>query len=184
MMVIGRVKGHRGTNGEMTVLIHEGEAVEWEGLERVWLAQGDADPRPFPIASHRSYRDRLVLRLAGIEDANGAARLRGARVLVPLDEAPRTEDDTWYHAELEGMAVRDEVGTAIGTVRAVVITGGVDLLAVCAVGAAEDEEEILIPFTKSIVLDVDTQARTLVVRPPEGLLDLNRERDGDSGGVS
>ena len=41
-MAIGRVKGHRGTNGEMTVLIHDGDAVEWETLERVWLALGDA----------------------------------------------------------------------------------------------------------------------------------------------
>jgi len=184
MMVIGRVKGHRGTNGEMTVLIHEGEAVEWETLDRVWLALGDADPRPFPIASHRSYRDRLVLRLAGIEDGNAAARLRGARVLVPLDEAPGTDDDTWYHAELEGMAVRDESGTAIGTVRALVTTAGADLLSICAVGADDDEEEILIPFTKSIVLDVDTETQTIVVRPPEGLLELNREHGDDSGGAS
>ena len=50
-MEIGRVKGHRGTGGEMTVLIHDGEAVDWATLERIWLSRPGAEPEAYAIAT-------------------------------------------------------------------------------------------------------------------------------------
>ena len=173
MLEIGRVKGHRGTDGEMTVLIHEGEAAEWESLDRIWLSHRDDEPRPFGIVSRRAYRNRLVLRIEGVDDGNAAAQLRGARVLIPLEQAPLTDDDVWYHAELEGMQVFDEAGLRIGSVRRVVATGGTDLLSVAADLDQSDDGDVLIPLTRSIVLEVRQDDRTIVVRPPEGLLELN-----------
>jgi 16S rRNA processing protein RimM len=47
-------------------------------------------------------------------------------------------------------------------------TGGTEILVI----ANESGKERLIPLVDSIVVDVDTAGKTIVVDPPEGLLDL------------
>ncbi len=61
-----------------------------------------------------------------------------------------------------------EHGAAIGNVREVMRTGGVELLVV------EDDtrREHLIPMAQSIVVEIDLSRRKILIDPPEGLLDL------------
>ena len=40
----------------------------------------------------------------------------------------------------------------------------------------EEAEEVLIPFARAICPVVDISARRILITPPDGLLDLNRER--------
>ena len=57
---------------------------------------------------------------------------------------------------------------SIGIVNSVMKTGGAEILVV----ADESGKERLIPLADSIVVQVDPEAKTIVVDPPEGLLDL------------
>jgi len=41
------------------------------------------------------------------------------------------------------------------------------------VDSGQDRDEVLIPFTRSICVAIEPQARRIVIDPPEGLLDLN-----------
>lgn len=41
------------------------------------------------------------------------------------------------------------------------------------VDSGPDRDEVLIPFTRSICVAIEPQARRIVIDPPEGLLDLN-----------
>ena len=50
---------------------------------------------------------------------------------------------------------------------------------VLAVRAAPDAPEILVPFVSEIVPEVDLDAARVVIRPPEGLLDVEAAA-GDS----
>jgi 16S rRNA processing protein RimM len=58
-------------------------------------------------------------------------------------------------------------GVEVGRIREVYEHEPVDLLAVVTA-----DREILIPFTREIVVEWDLGAGRLVVDPPEGLLDL------------
>ena len=66
-------------------------------------------------------------------------------------------------------------GTVVGTV-ADMLHHGQDVLAIdpaeAAGGAGARAEQILIPFVKAIVPEVDVAAGVLVIDPPEGLLNL------------
>jgi 16S rRNA processing protein RimM len=59
-------------------------------------------------------------------------------------------------------------GEAVGTVESILRTGGQDLLSV----RKPDGREALIPFVDEICVEVDVEAKRVVVDPPEGLLDL------------
>jgi 16S rRNA processing protein RimM len=73
----------------------------------------------------------------------------------------------FYVADLEGCRVVTEEGGEVGTfVRAE--SGPAQDLWVVRAG----DRERLIPAVADIVLRVDTRERTIVIRPPEGLLEL------------
>jgi 16S rRNA processing protein RimM len=162
----------------LTVIVHDGDAGFWTGLGRVRLGRGETNAgRDYDVERSRAYRDRLVLKLRGVDDADAAAGLRGARVEVEPDRAPALQEGEHFVACLVGMEVRDEGGRSLGRVGGTMPTAGVDLLVVerdAGPGAAEGEQqEIWIPMAAEIVLEIDEEGRTITVRPPDGLLELN-----------
>jgi 16S rRNA processing protein RimM len=154
-----------------------GQAEAWLPVRRVWIARG-REGRSYDVEHSRAYRDRLVLKLKGIDDADGAARLRGQSVEVARGDAPELPEGVHYVAELVGMLVLDESGVELGRVAGVVETGGTDVLRVQpsaeASGVEEDAEEYLIPLAREYVRSIDTAERRIEVNLPTELRELNR----------
>jgi 16S rRNA processing protein RimM len=170
-LVLGRVSGFRGVHGEMTVKVFSGDADRWVHLSRVILGGeepgGEDDSRK--VESARAYRDRLVLKLAGVEDATAAAALRGRDVLAEAQDVPRLPEGVYWVERLVGARVMDVVMGEIGRVTDVVETGGVDLLLV----KDPDGVETLVPLVKDFVTEIDEAAGTIRVSIPDGLRGLN-----------
>jgi len=117
-----------------------------------------------------------VVFLDGVEDRDGAESLVRAILWVEQDAAtPVVEDDAWYDHQLVGLdVVRD--GEVVGRVARVDHFPAQDLLIVRLSGGAD--REVLVPFVKAIVPEVDMAAGRLVVTPPAGLFeDLPAEDD-------
>lgn len=171
-LAIGTVAGHRGITGEVTVRVGSGLAERWLALRTVTVEGGSGSAREMHVESARAYRDRLVLKLRGIDDAGQAEALRGARLLAPPDQIPALPEGTYWVADLIGMTALDETGAELGRVHDVVEAGGGHLLRIYPEGGVE--EELLVPMVREIVVAVDARARCLRLRLPEGLADLNR----------
>lgn len=174
-LTVGRVRGFRGRSGEVTVQVASGEAARWTHLGRVALVAGDApssEGAPGPaieVEGARAYRDRLVLKLRGIDDASSAERLTGLAVVAPENEVPQLPEDVYWIDRLIGSRVLERSGEELGRVEDVIATGGCDLLVV----RAADGDEILVPLARSIVTAVDVASGTIRVALPEGLRELN-----------
>ena len=154
------------------------EAECWLEVTRFRI-DGSSGRAFYEVESSRAYRDRLVLKLKGIDSANEAAGLRGGRVRVARAEAPELPEGEHYVAELVGMQVVDETGREIGHVAGMVGAGVADVLRVVSGGNEEDEaEELLIPLAASYVLDIDVARRRIEVRVPPELRELNRRPSG------
>ena len=121
-----------------------------------WLATGN-EWQPYRLLEGRVHGSGLVARLAGIEDRDQAARLRGARIAVPRSELPPAPAGEYYWADLIGMRVVNREGAALGQVAEVFETGANDVLVV------RGERERLIPFVAPVVLDVDVAAGLLTL---------------------
>ena len=180
LLPVGRVAGHRGGGGEITVKVLGGDAEFWAGISRVWIGSTEAPGgRLYRVERSRAYGDRLVLKLEGVDSSSAAARLRGREAMARERDAPRLPDGVYYAQKLIGMEVRDDRGRRIGRVRDLLRTGGCDLLIVAPSSARSDAEEarddeIMIPLADGIVVEVSEEEGRITVRPPEGLLDLNR----------
>lgn len=128
-------------------------------------------------------RGTLVVAVAGIEDRNAAAALKGLRLFVPRARLPVPDDDEFYLADLIGLEAATADGVPYGRVVAVHNFGAGDLLEIDRSGsAAHDRAPALLPFTRTIVPAVDLASRRLVVAPPAGIdTAAVPEPDADSG---
>lgn len=114
----------------------------------------------------RWYNQSPVIFLDGVTDRSAAESLIKAILLVeqPSDQLPE-EPDAWYDHQLSGLAVvRD--GIEIGKVIRVDHLPAQDLLAIDFDGA-----EVLLPFVKAFVPEVNVQAGKITITPPLGLFE-------------
>jgi len=174
-VTVGRVGRPHGVRGDVVVGVRTDEP-------ELRFARGsrlDTDPvgvGPLIVAGHRWHSGELLVRFEGISDRTVAAELGGTWLLVDSAALDALDDpDEFRDGDLVGLSVRTVDGTVVGTV-ADVLHHGQDVLAIdpaAAAGAAGARaEQILIPFVKAIVPEVDVAAGVLVIDPPEGLLNL------------
>jgi 16S rRNA processing protein RimM len=120
------------------------------------------------VESLRFDRNSNFLKLKGIDTQDRADALVGREIYVPEEGFGPLEDGNYYHFQIIGSAVVTKDGESVGTVKSLIPAGKETLLVVEGGG-----REVLIPFTRSICLDVDTSRREIRVDLPDGLLDLN-----------
>lgn len=110
------------------------------------------------LITRRSGHDRrLILRVEGCDDRDGALRLRGAELLVDRGLAPALEDDEWWAEDLEGCSVHD-CGRPVGTVKRLLALPSCEVL---EVARADGGGDLLVPLVDPAVRTVDIQRRTI-----------------------
>jgi 16S rRNA processing protein RimM len=116
----------------------------------------------------------------GVDDRSAAEELVRAILWIDQDEAETpAEEDAWYDHQLVGLdVVRD--GEKIGRVIRVDHFPAQDLLIVRLPG----DEEVLVPFVKAIVPEVDVAGGRVIVTPPPGLFEELPAEEGDDSAAA
>jgi 16S rRNA processing protein RimM len=169
-LTVGRVVKAHGVTGELVVDVRTDDPDLRFAPGSVLRAKGsDRRERTYTVETVRPHGSRLLLRLEGVADRNGADALRGSVFLIDsADLPPIDEDDTYYDHQLEGLRVRTTAGLEIGTVTEVLHTAAGELLAV----KRDDDPELLVPFVSAIVTSVSLEDGIVDIDPPDGLLEL------------
>lgn len=118
------------------------------------------------LSELRWYNGHPVGFFVGVDDRTEAETLVKAILWVSQDEKQLPdEEDAWYDHQLVGLdALRD--GVKVGRVARVDHLPAQDLLAVTTA-----DGEVLVPFVKAIVPEVDLTAGTVTLTPPPGLFE-------------
>lgn len=179
-IAIARIIKPQGRRGEVAAEILTDFPERFGKLNKIFLADPRSDsrdePRAVVLENAWPHKDRIVLKLAGVDSIGQANGLRGFSVMIPYDERTRLPAGSYYCAELEGCRVMTAplgAGFEIGTVTAVEPTGGVPLLRVTPHAEEGGSNEILIPLAQEICCEINTEAGLIVIDPPGDLLDLN-----------
>ena len=117
-------------------------------------------------ASH-PHRNQLLIKLVGIDGIDDAALLVGSTLLVQETVLGSLKPGQYYHYQVVGFEVFTASGERIGTISSTLSTPGGEIYVVQ--GTAKEH---LIPAVKEFIDKVDFTAGTLIIDPPEGLLDL------------
>jgi 16S rRNA processing protein RimM len=113
--------------------------------------------------------DRIILKLADCDSVEAAEKFKNYEFCVAESEIVELDENQYYDFDLEGCTVQELSGRKLGQVKSVLKTGGPEILVI----AAENGAEIMVPLVESIIVQVDINAKKIVIDPPEGLLDLN-----------
>jgi 16S rRNA processing protein RimM len=166
-VTVGRIGRAHGIRGAVVVGVRTDEP-------ELRFAKGsrlDTDPSgvgPLTVAATRWHSGELLVRFEGIADRDAAAELGGTWLLVDSATiAPPEDPDEFNDIDLIGLSVRTLDGTPVGTVDDV-LHPAQDLLVV----KTPDAGEVMIPFVKAIVPEVDLESGVVTIDPPEGLLNL------------
>lgn len=156
----------RGPKGLLTARL-VGKGNPFRSGQRVALRRG-GDHREYSLQSAEVYRDRVVLKLAGLTTAQDAAVLEGSDILLQSKDLVDLPEGTYYIFRLVGLRVIGPEKRCLGRVFEVISTGGTDLLVV----HDEAGEERLIPFARAICKRIDPEEGIIEIDPPEGLLEI------------
>lgn len=168
-LAVGRLRKPHGLKGEFAVFPLTDAAAEvfapGRSLVRLGLS-GELQGEPVEIERSRPFHREWLLKFRGVESREALEDWRGQFLGAPADQLrPPAEDEVYVH-ELEGFAVQQEDGTALG-----LVSGLYDIPSGLTLEVQGPKREFLLPFKKEFVLQVKREERQLVVRLPEGLLD-------------
>lgn len=179
MVVMGRIVAPYGVFGWLKV-VPDTEA--FDGLfdyDNWWLGKGN-DWREMVVETAKVHNDVIVVKLKGIDDRDAALACKGKQVAVPRAQLPEAEENEYYWSDLIGVRVKNLQGIDFGLIVEVFETGANDVIVVKPeaeqdivkqdVKAGQNKKEIkaiaqerLLPFTAAVVLEVDLQAKTMMV---------------------
>jgi 16S rRNA processing protein RimM len=156
--VLGKTRGNRG---EITAFPLGGKPERYRALEEVFLFGTGAR---YEVESAWFHNGTLIFKFRGVESISAAEALAGAEVRVPLEQRTPLEQGEFFQDDLVGCQVVDRrTGQPLGTVSGWQDGGGPGL-----------DGGLLIPFARSICVEIDPAAKRIAVELPEGLKDLNR----------
>lgn len=182
---VGRVRRPHGVRGELVVeaLTDEPDAIFAPGRRvfqgthegEVWLDPRARTPRELTVTGLRPFKEGWLITFDAVTDRTEAERWNGRHLMVPLDELSEPDEGEVFAHELIGMMLVDsgshsELGEVVEYYE---LPQGLLLEFRHGDGTAR------LPFIDEFVEEVDREARRIVVRPPDGLLDAATPSQAD-----
>ncbi|WP_367065779.1 ribosome maturation factor RimM [Oryzisolibacter sp. LB2S] len=166
---VGRIADAWGVKGWFKVLPYS-SAPEALFASKTWFLQpAERGGKSFfvgtvqlPIRQARSHSDAIVAWARGVDDRDAAEALRGARVFVPRESFPATQEDEYYWVDLIGLTVVNREGVNLGVVRELLATGPQTTLVLGYEHEGKPQQR-MIPFVSAYVDKVDLAGRCITV---------------------
>lgn len=160
-LTVGRLGGSHGVRGEMRMHILTDEPDHLKTITTVYLGERDT---PIALENIRFTDKGALIKLAGTDNPEDAAKLSGLNVKIAGSDARPLEPGEYFLFQLIGLKVSDEHGQPMGVVTDLIETGAHDVL---VIGERPDSpDDLLVPNHPEFVLEMDPSAGTMVVRPP------------------
>lgn len=162
-VVVGRIGKPHGLKGEVTVEPRTDEVEDRFAPGELLFRSEGAD---LVVESSRWHSGHLLVKFNGIDDRNQSEALRGSLVEIDRSSEDSPQDsEEFYDTELQGCTVYLSDGTEMGTVKEVIHLPSQDTLVLDVLGS-----EVMVPFIKEFVPEVDQSRKRIVISPPPGLL--------------
>lgn len=168
--IIGRPHALRGAVSvrPLTRTLDEFEAAP---LKRVYLRQNGKIIGQRVIESISVHKGSPLVCFEGVDDRNAAEELRGVEIVIPEEERWALPEGQYYADDLEGLDVVDaESGDTLGTVLRAEEGSAHDYLIIAH--PRDSERELMIPKVDQVVHRIDIENHRIIVKLPEGLLEI------------
>lgn len=158
MVIMGRIAAAHGIRGLVKIQPFTEYLDSLLGYRTWWIGREHGPWREVKVEQCEVHSKTLVAQLPDCPDRTAAEKLKGLLIAVPRSSLPTQDEGEYYWSDLIGLAVVNEAGVPLGTVKNLLETGANEVLSVQGDGG-----EILIPFVASAIKQVDLKSRTILV---------------------
>jgi 16S rRNA processing protein RimM len=173
LLLVGRIARAHGNKGQVIVNPETDFPQERFATGNVLVVEQRGTAVERTITSVRFQQGRPIVALAGVATMDDAEALAGAELKMPAAALRSLPEHTYYRHDLVGCEVKDTAGRAIGRV-----TGVEGPMEQSRLVVESQRGEVLIPMVEGICVRVDPASKTIVVDPPQGLIDVNVRTSG------
>jgi len=169
-LLVGRLRKPHGLRGDCAVFPLTDEPAEVFAPGRaVWLKNlaGELVAGPLIIERSRPYHREWLVAFREHLGIEAVEPWKGHFLAAEPAALRAPADGEVYLHELEGFSVRDGAGKVLGLVSDVL-----EVPAGLMLEVQGPQREFLLPFRKEFVVELDREARKLIVELPKGMLDL------------
>jgi 16S rRNA processing protein RimM len=164
---LGYVAKLHGFKGEVSFFLDVTDPSEYASLDVVYIDINN-QLTPFFVESFQlKPRGFAAVKLEGVDSENDAKNILRKNLYLPVSELPELTGTSFYDHEVVGFTLVDQSFGEVGTIQQIIDLAVNPLILVDANG-----KEVLIPFVKGLIQEVDRVGKRLIVKAPEGLIDL------------
>lgn len=167
---IGYFTKTKGLKGEIQIFF---EVDFYENLDfDVLFADVNGKLVPFFVSSFKLYPNSTALfYLDDVDHIDKAQALVKKKIYLPLTKMPELDDEDFTYQDLKGFIVTDKSHGELGEILEVN-----EYPQQFVATVSYKEKEVLFPLNEDMIVEIDEEAKTLLVELPEGLLDLYLEQ--------
>ncbi|NLC39837.1 MAG: 16S rRNA processing protein RimM [Clostridiaceae bacterium] len=171
LLLVGEVLGAHGIRGELSVKVFSDNKQGFKpGLTLICRLDSVETERRLESVSYSN--KGAILRLSGIESREEAQKQRGTQLFVRREDVLPLSENEYFVADLIGLNVFDHDYGELGKLTDMFDTGAHYVLLVEKAG----ENNLLIPFTKQVVVEIDQRNERILVKLTDGLYEIYRQR--------
>lgn len=163
-VAVGKLRRPHGVRGEILMEVFTDFPERLQAGSTLYA--GDTR-QELSLTHRRCHQNNLLLTFEGYQTPESVSVLRNKIVYVLTADLPHLPEGEYYHHQLIGLKVVDEVGASLGQVIEILETGANDVLVV----RPEVGRDILLPMINDVVLEIVLADGLIRVHLLPGILD-------------
>lgn len=167
---VGKAVNTHGIRGELKVVPHTDFPEERfrKGSKLALTDPNDQARRVnVEVENARLHKNVYMVKLKGYDDINEVLPYKGWMLQVSEEQRKPLGEDEYYYHEILGCTVITDEGEELGTIREILTPGANHVWVV----ERSKGKPVLLPVIDDVVLEVDVQAKRVLVHVMEGLID-------------
>ena len=157
---VGQIVNTHGIKGEVKVIPLTDDVNNFKRYGKVLI-----DDTWRKIQGVKFQKDRVILKLEGIESINEAETFKLKYLRVLRSEEPELPDNMYYIKDIIGATVYDTENNDVGKIAEVLETKNNDVYWI------KKPKELLIPVLDNIVLEINVPEKKVIIKPVGEWLD-------------
>ena len=172
-LTVGLVTSCHGINGQVKVksLSDFEERFLKPGMR--WLQKDNEPPSKIELLTgfKQPGKETFIIRFQGINTRNHAEQLKKFKILVKTNELPKLKEQEFHLLELIDLQVKTLENDELKVIGKVINLEN-EKNNLLVIELFKNQKKVLIPFVKEIVPIVDIKNNFIIIKPPNGLLEL------------
>ena len=168
-LIIGKIGGAHGVRGEVKIIPLTDDVRRFSSLKECLILDDKERLKETKAVKSVRFDDvRTLLKFSDIDDRDEVGKLTGCFIAVKRENAVKLPKDRYFIADLIGLTIVDDTRGELGKLKDIMNTGANDII-ICS---RKGKNELLIPYLKAIVYEVDLEGGIMKVRLPDGLYEI------------